>query len=64
MIYLTLVITLAKTTCISDLQKFGSSFKLKTPVPADMISLMTKNPQKQEAITDQALMNAKDEGWN
>ncbi|EKD19665.1 uncharacterized protein L3040_001990 [Drepanopeziza brunnea f. sp. 'multigermtubi'] len=35
---------------IEDLKKFGSTFKLATPVPNDLVQILSNNPAKQEEI--------------
>ncbi|KAI9054841.1 hypothetical protein LZ554_001985 [Drepanopeziza brunnea f. sp. 'monogermtubi'] len=38
------------TKKIEDLKKFGSTFKLATPVPNDLVQILSNNPAKQEEI--------------
>ncbi|KAH8590325.1 hypothetical protein B0O99DRAFT_483889, partial [Bisporella sp. PMI_857] len=45
---------------LNDLKKFADSFKLHTPVPSDLISIIAKDPQKQKAIQEKAKRNAEE----
>lgn len=45
---------------INDLKKFADSFKLNTPVPSDLISIIAKDPAKQKAIQEKAKHNAEE----
>ncbi|KAK3321172.1 hypothetical protein B0T19DRAFT_260357 [Cercophora scortea] len=44
---------------LSELKKFADSFKLTTPVPTDLISIIAKDPAKQKLIQEKALQDAK-----
>lgn len=39
---------------INDLLKFARTFKLKTPVPQDLVGILAKDPHKQEEIVQKA----------
>lgn len=39
---------------LNDLKRFSTTFKLKTPVPNDMVGILAKDPQKQEALIEKA----------
>ena len=43
-----------------ELKKFADNFKLSTPVPKDLISIIAKDPAKQKQIQDKARQNAED----
>ncbi|KAH8897776.1 hypothetical protein GQ53DRAFT_450566 [Thozetella sp. PMI_491] len=43
-----------------ELKKFADSFKLSTPVPKDLISIIAKDPAKQKQIQEKARMNAEE----
>jgi len=45
---------------LNDLKKFSDSFKLHTPVPSDLISIIAKDPAKQREITEKAKRNAEE----
>lgn len=45
---------------LQELRKFANSFKLSTPVPSDLISIIAKDPAKQKAIQEKALQNAEE----
>ncbi|KAL8283039.1 hypothetical protein RB597_010427 [Gaeumannomyces tritici] len=45
---------------LQELKKFANSFKLSTPVPSDLISIIAKDPAKQKAIQEKALQNAEE----
>lgn len=47
-----------KEVKLHELKKFGETFKLSTPVPKDLISIIAKDPVKQKAIQDKALQDA------
>jgi len=51
-----------KIATVSELHKFGSSFKLKTPIPTDLIQILAKDPEKQKAITTEARKIARENG--
>jgi hypothetical protein len=42
----------------ADLKQFSDSFKLRTPVPTDIVPILTKDPLKQNEIQERALRNA------
>lgn len=39
---------------LNELLRFSKTFKLKTPIPTDLIGILAKDPMKQEAIVDKA----------
>jgi hypothetical protein len=43
---------------LSELRKFGESFKLATPVPNDLIGIIAKDPEKQKKIQERAMQDA------
>lgn len=43
---------------LQELKKFADSFKLSTPVPNDLISIIAKDPAKQKKIQEKAIQNA------
>lgn len=43
---------------LNDLKNFASSFKLNTPVPSDLVSIIAKDPAKQKEIQEKAKRNA------
>ncbi|KJR83946.1 pab1-binding protein [Sporothrix schenckii 1099-18] len=43
---------------LQELRRFADSFKLSTPVPNDLISIIAKDPEKQRQIQEKALQNA------
>ena len=43
---------------LQELKKFADNFKLTTPVPSDLISIIAKDPVKQKAIQQKALEDA------
>ncbi|KAG9236220.1 hypothetical protein BJ875DRAFT_372587 [Amylocarpus encephaloides] len=45
---------------LSDLKKFANTFKLNTPVPTDLISIIAKDPAKQKDILEKANRNAEE----
>ena len=45
---------------LQELKKFAESFKLSTPVPNDLISIIAKDPSKQKQIQAKAIQNAAD----
>ncbi|KAJ6439615.1 PAB1 binding protein (Pbp1) [Purpureocillium lavendulum] len=49
-----------KEVKLTELKKFASSFKLSTPVPTDLVSIIAKDPAKQKEIQAKALKNAED----
>jgi hypothetical protein len=42
-----------RTHKLNDLLKFSKTFKLKTPVPSDLVGILTKDPAKQEQMKAQ-----------
>ncbi|KAK4244040.1 hypothetical protein C7999DRAFT_44237 [Corynascus novoguineensis] len=42
---------------LTELKKFAENFKLFTPVPKDLISIIAKDPAKQKQIQEKAKMN-------
>ncbi|KAL2759523.1 hypothetical protein ACRALDRAFT_2038380 [Sodiomyces alcalophilus JCM 7366] len=49
-----------KEVKLTELKKFAQGFKLSTPVPTDLISIITKDPAKQKEIQAKALQNAEE----
>lgn len=49
-----------KEVKLTELKKFASSFKLSTPVPNDLVSIIAKDPVKQREIQAKAQKNAED----
>ncbi|TVY19510.1 Uncharacterized protein LARI1_G002154 [Lachnellula arida] len=47
-----------KEVKLNDLKKFADSFKLNTPVPKDLVSIIAKDPAKQQEIQEKAKRNA------
>jgi hypothetical protein len=45
---------------LNDLKKFADSFKLLTPVPSDLVSIIAKDPAKQKEIQEKAKRNAEE----
>ena len=45
---------------LNDLKKFADSFKLNTPVPSDLVSIIAKDPAKQKEIQEKAKRNAEE----
>lgn len=43
-----------RTAKINDLVRFSKTFKLKTPVPNDLVGILAKDPKKQEQIMEKA----------
>lgn len=43
-----------RTAKINDLVRFAKTFKLKTPVPDDLVGILAKDPKKQEVIIQKA----------
>ncbi len=39
---------------LRELQKFSETFKLRTPVPTDLVGILAKDPAKQEQIVEKA----------
>ncbi|RDL39101.1 Uncharacterized protein BP5553_03441 [Venustampulla echinocandica] len=49
---------------LNDLKKFADSFKLNTPVPSDLVSIIAKDPAKQKEIQEKAKRNAEESKTN
>lgn len=49
-----------KEVKLTELRKFATSFKLSTPVPTDLVSIIAKDPLKQKEIQAKAIKNAED----
>ncbi|KAK4159465.1 hypothetical protein QBC43DRAFT_129162 [Cladorrhinum sp. PSN259] len=49
-----------KEVRLTELKKFADTFKLSTPVPSDLISIIAKDPSKQQKIQEKALQNAQE----
>ncbi|KAL2024312.1 hypothetical protein VTK56DRAFT_8794 [Thermocarpiscus australiensis] len=49
-----------KEVKLIELKKFAETFKLSTPVPKDLISIIAKDPVKQKQIQEKALQNAEE----
>jgi hypothetical protein len=49
-----------KDKTLDDLKKFSETFKLNSPVPSDLVSILANDPAKQKEIKDKALKNAKE----
>ncbi|KAF6839266.1 LsmAD domain-containing protein [Colletotrichum plurivorum] len=49
-----------KEVKLTELKKFADTFKLSTPVPTDLISIIAKDPSKQKEIQAKALQNAEE----
>jgi len=45
---------------LQELKKFADNFKLTTPVPNDLISIIAKDPAKQKQIQQKALQNVEE----
>ncbi|KAK5661562.1 hypothetical protein OQA88_11470 [Cercophora sp. LCS_1] len=45
---------------LAELKNFAESFKLTTPVPKDLVSIIAKDPAKQKAIQEKAIQNAEE----
>lgn len=43
-----------RTAKLNDLLRFSQSFKLKTPIPNDLVGILAKDPVKQEQIIEKA----------
>lgn len=43
-----------RTSKLNDLLRFSKTFKLKTPVPTDLVGILAKDPAKQEQIVEKA----------
>ncbi|KAI9158371.1 hypothetical protein HJFPF1_06365 [Paramyrothecium foliicola] len=49
-----------KEVKLTELKKFANSFKLSTPVPTDLVSIIAKDPAKQKEIQAKAMKNAEE----
>ncbi|PNY29449.1 Uncharacterized protein TCAP_00639 [Tolypocladium capitatum] len=49
-----------KEVKLTELKKFATSFKLSTPVPSDLVSIIAKDPAKQKEIQAKAMKNAEE----
>ncbi|KAH6900101.1 hypothetical protein B0T10DRAFT_15184 [Thelonectria olida] len=49
-----------KEVKLTELKKFANSFKLSTPVPNDLVSIIAKDPVKQKEIQAKAMKNAEE----
>jgi hypothetical protein len=49
-----------RTAKLNELLRFSRTFKLKTPVPNDLVGILAKDPQKQEAIVEKAKRETED----
>ncbi|CAM1504128.1 Fc.00g017190.m01.CDS01 [Cosmosporella sp. VM-42] len=49
-----------KEVKLTELKKFADSFKLSTPVPTDLVSIIAKDPSKQKEIQAKAIKNAEE----
>ncbi|KAK1254389.1 hypothetical protein MKX08_008384 [Trichoderma sp. CBMAI-0020] len=49
-----------KEVKLTELKKFANSFKLSTPVPKDLVSIIAKDPAKQREIQAKAIKNAEE----
>ncbi|UKZ77674.1 hypothetical protein TrVFT333_005398 [Trichoderma virens FT-333] len=49
-----------KEVKLTELKKFATSFKLSTPVPSDLVSIIAKDPVKQREIQAKAMKNAEE----
>ncbi|KAL6824004.1 hypothetical protein V8C40DRAFT_28848 [Trichoderma camerunense] len=49
-----------KEVKLTELKKFATSFKLSTPVPSDLVSIIAKDPAKQREIQAKAMKNAEE----
>ena len=43
-----------RTAKLNELLRFSRTFKLKTPIPGDLVGILAKDPNKQEAIIEKA----------
>lgn len=50
-----------RTAKLNELRLFSKSFKLKTPIPRDMVGILAKDPVKQEAIIEKAQKEAQND---
>lgn len=49
-----------KEVKLTELKKFADGFKLSTPVPGDLVSIIAKDPSKQKEIQAKAIKNAEE----
>ncbi|OAA54890.1 PAB1 binding protein [Cordyceps fumosorosea ARSEF 2679] len=49
-----------KEVKLTELRKFATNFKLSTPVPNDLVSIIAKDPVKQKEIQARAIKNAEE----
>lgn len=49
-----------KEVKLTELKKFATTFKLSTPVPSDLVSIIAKDPVKQKEIQAKAMKNAEE----
>ncbi|OAA79229.1 PAB1 binding protein [Akanthomyces lecanii RCEF 1005] len=49
-----------KEVKLTELRKFATSFKLSTPVPNDLVSIIAKDPARQKEIQARAIKNAEE----
>jgi len=49
-----------KEVKLAELKNFANNFKLSTPVPKDLVSIIAKDPVKQKEIQEKALINAEE----
>ncbi|TWU74903.1 hypothetical protein ED733_004028 [Metarhizium rileyi] len=49
-----------KEVKLTELKKFANSFKLSTPVPTDLVSIIAKDPVKQKEIQAKAMKNVEE----
>ncbi|KAG6010273.1 hypothetical protein E4U21_007322 [Claviceps maximensis] len=49
-----------KEVKLTELKKFANNFKLTTPVPTDLVSIIAKDPAKQKEIQAKAMKNAEE----
>ncbi|KAH4119711.1 hypothetical protein HBI40_052700 [Parastagonospora nodorum] len=49
-----------KAVKLNDLKKFALNFKLSTPVPSDLVPILAKDENKQQAIVERALKQAQE----
>lgn len=49
-----------KEVKLTELKKFANNFKLSTPVPTDLVSIIAKDPAKQKEIQAKAIKNAEE----
>ncbi|ODA81019.1 hypothetical protein RJ55_03981 [Drechmeria coniospora] len=47
-----------KEVKLTELKEFANSFKLSTPVPSDLVSIIAKDPVKQKEIQEKAIKDA------